>query len=84
MADAIGNSFLIVAGAGAAVGFLTVCAFVADPDRPTVDASDDLSLTVGGDVGLLDPVFALVLVGTQVRETGDPDAVAAWPWSAED
>jgi MFS family permease len=54
-----------VAVAGAAVSFLTVWAFVSDPDRPAADASDDLSVTVRGDDRLLDPVFALGL-GTVV------------------
>ncbi|SDZ77066.1 Predicted arabinose efflux permease, MFS family [Haloplanus vescus] len=50
-----------VAVAGAAVSFLTVWAFVSDPDRAEAEASDDLSITVRGDDGLLDPVFALGL-----------------------
>jgi MFS family permease len=50
-----------VAVAGAAISFLTVWAFVSDPDRPAADASDDLSVTVRGDDRLLDPVFALGL-----------------------
>jgi len=50
-----------VAVAGAAISFLTVWAFVSDPDRPAVDASDDLSVSVRGNDGLLDPVFALGL-----------------------
>jgi MFS family permease len=54
-----------VAVAGAAISFLTVWAFVSDPDRPAADASDDLSITVRSDDGLLDPVFALGL-GTVV------------------
>ena len=50
-----------VAVAGAAISFLTVWAFVSDPDRAEAEASDDLSITVRGDDGLLDPVFALGL-----------------------
>jgi MFS family permease len=50
-----------VAVAGAAISFMTVWAFVSDPDRPAAEASDDLSVTVRGDDGLLDPVFALGL-----------------------
>ncbi|WP_251330342.1 MFS transporter [Haloplanus pelagicus] len=50
-----------VAVAGATVSFLTVWAFVSDPDRPAAEASDDLSVTVRGDGRLLDPVFALGL-----------------------
>jgi len=50
-----------VAVAGAAISFLTVWAFVSDPDRPATDASDDLAVAVRGDDGLLDPVFALGL-----------------------
>jgi MFS family permease len=50
-----------VAVAGAAISFLTVWAFVSDPDRPAAEASDDLAITVRGNDGLLDPVFALGL-----------------------
>ncbi|MFB6195530.1 MAG: MFS transporter [Haloplanus sp.] len=50
-----------VAVAGATVSFLTVWAFVSDPERPAAEASDDLSVRIRGDDRLLDPVFALGL-----------------------
>ncbi len=50
-----------VAVTGAAVSFLTVWAFVSDPERPETAASDDLSVAVRGDDRLLDPVFTLGL-----------------------
>jgi MFS family permease len=50
-----------VAVAGAAISFLTVWAFVSDPEHAETAASDDLSVSVRGDDRLLDPVFALGL-----------------------
>jgi MFS family permease len=48
-----------VAVAGAAISFLTVWAFVSDPEQPGVEASDDISVAIRGEDRTLDPVFAL-------------------------
>jgi MFS family permease len=55
------NAAFAVAAIGALVSFLLVTALVSDPEQTKVAAGEDLSVSIRGPDGGLDPVFALAV-----------------------